>query len=289
VAFYDLRGFIAEADRRGMLRCIEGAHWDLEIGAIAKMLQDTPANPVLLFDNIPGYPAGFRVLSNHQNNMQKLALVEGFSPDGGPMEIMRQLKEKRRVGVPAIPPREVSDGPVLENCDEGAHVNLLKFPVPRWRALDGGRYIGTGTILINRDPDGGWVNVGTYRQMVHDERTAGFFVEDPHHGKIIARKYWARGQACPVVACYGQEVELFRASTGSSPWGMSELSDLIVGKAQGRQREEEVSASGGVGGRGGGKQGLQFVTVGSLVYELAKQAGLGRTLPTEWFLQDIRD
>ncbi len=30
-------------------------------------------------------------------------------------------------------------------------------------------------------------------------------------------------------------------------------------------------------------------TVGSLVYDLAKKAGLGRELPLEWFLQDIRD
>jgi len=26
-----------------------------------------------------------------------------------------------------------------------------------------------------------------------------------------------------------------------------------------------------------------------LVYRKAKQAGLGRELPTEWFLQDVRD
>ena len=51
---------------------------------------------------------------------------------------------------------------------------------------------------------------------------------------------------------------------------------------------QEVSASGGVVGSDG-KQGLQFVTVSSLVYDLAKQAGLGRKIPTEWFTQDIRD
>jgi alanine dehydrogenase len=43
------------------------------------------------------------------------------------------------------------------------------------------------------------------------------------------------------------------------------------------------------GARAERKQELQFVTVGSLVYDLAKQAGLGREVPTEWFLQDIRD
>ncbi|MDP2645075.1 MAG: hypothetical protein Q8P24_09055 [Desulfobacterales bacterium] len=66
------------------------------------------------------------------------------------------------------------------------------------------------------------------------------------------------------------------------------LVDLIVGSEAGRESDDEVSASGGVVGMGG-KQGLQFVTVSSLVFDLAKKAGLGREVPTEWFTQDIRD
>ncbi len=38
-----------------------------------------------------------------------------------------------------------------------------------------------------------------------------------------------------------------------------------------------------------GNQGLQFSAVGALVYTKAKELGLGREIPTEWFLQDIRD
>ena len=64
--------------------------------------------------------------------------------------------------------------------------------------------------------------------------------------------------------------------------------DLIAGTAKGRLNDAEISASGGVK-EGNGKQGLQFVTVSSLVYDAAKRAGLGREIPTEWFLQDIRN
>jgi hypothetical protein len=39
----------------------------------------------------------------------------------------------------------------------------------------------------------------------------------------------------------------------------------------------------------GNLQGAQFHAVAGKVYELAKRAGLGREIPTEWFLQDIRD
>ncbi len=68
------------------------------------------------------------------------------------------------------------------------------------------------------------------------------------------------------------------------------LADLIAGSAQGRSTDTEISASSGVkvGGEDSVK-GLQFVTVGSLIYDLAKEAGLGREVPSEWFLQDIRD
>lgn len=70
------------------------------------------------------------------------------------------------------------------------------------------------------------------------------------------------------------------------------LADLIQNRVEGRLSEQEVSASGSLGlgeRRGEGHQGLQFVTVSSLVYDLAKKAGLGREVPQEWFLQKIRD
>ena len=39
----------------------------------------------------------------------------------------------------------------------------------------------------------------------------------------------------------------------------------------------------------GNIQGAQFFAVAGLIYELARERGLGREIPTEWLLQDIRD
>ena len=39
----------------------------------------------------------------------------------------------------------------------------------------------------------------------------------------------------------------------------------------------------------GNLQGAQFFAVAGKVYEAAKRMGLGREIPTEWFLQDIRN
>ncbi|MBI2986631.1 MAG: UbiD family decarboxylase [Deltaproteobacteria bacterium] len=96
MGFQDLRDYLATVHKLGMLRVIEEAHWDLEIGAISQMMQETEENPILLFDKIPGYPAGFRVLANHQNNPEKQALVLGLPTDMSYLEIVRQMKEKRK-------------------------------------------------------------------------------------------------------------------------------------------------------------------------------------------------
>ena len=60
--------------------------------------------------------------------------------------------------------------------------------------------------------------------------------------------------------------------------------DIISGKAPGRTSRDQITHY-----RTIGNWGIQFSSVGALVYRKAKAAGLGRELPTEWFLQDIRN
>ncbi len=62
------------------------------------------------------------------------------------------------------------------------------------------------------------------------------------------------------------------------------LADLAQGKAKGRTSPGQITYS-----ERGNLQGAQFFAVAAKVYELARRAGLGREIPTEWFLQDIRN
>jgi ornithine cyclodeaminase/alanine dehydrogenase-like protein (mu-crystallin family) len=62
------------------------------------------------------------------------------------------------------------------------------------------------------------------------------------------------------------------------------LHELLNGTNQGRTSDEQITYS-----ARGNVQGLQFFAVAGAVYEQCKAQGLGRELPTEWFLQDIRD
>jgi ornithine cyclodeaminase/alanine dehydrogenase-like protein (mu-crystallin family) len=60
--------------------------------------------------------------------------------------------------------------------------------------------------------------------------------------------------------------------------------DVIAGLSPGRTRPEEITQY-----RPVGNWGVQFASCGALVYRCAKARGLGRELPTEWFVQDIRN
>lgn len=65
---------------------------------------------------------------------------------------------------------------------------------------------------------------------------------------------------------------------------LPKFTDLVAGRTAGRTSDEQIT-----GYLAGGYQGLQFAAAASVAYTRAKERGLGRDIPTEWFLQDIRD
>lgn len=71
-----------------------------------------------------------------------------------------------------------------------------------------------------------------------------------------------------------------RGKGGDKP----DFADLVSGKAEGRTSNEQITFY-----RNVGNQGLQFSSVGGLVYEQAKAQNIGREIPTDWFLEDIRN
>jgi alanine dehydrogenase len=71
-----------------------------------------------------------------------------------------------------------------------------------------------------------------------------------------------------------------RGKGGDKP----DFAALVSGKVQGRTTPEQVTFY-----RNVGNQGLQFSAVAQVVYEKVLEQGLGQEIPTDWFLQDIRD
>ncbi|MCS7142934.1 MAG: UbiD family decarboxylase [Aigarchaeota archaeon] len=201
----DLRSWLDTVNELGLLREIRGADWDLEIGCITDM-NAKHKKYTLLFDEIRGYPRGFRVLTGALLDSARVALSLGLPPTLKDMELVKAIKERLSIASTSakdFEPRYVKSAPVFENTMEGDSVDVYKFPTPRWMAYDGGRYIGTADAVITRDPDEGWVNVGTYRIMIQSKNTATILIEAPRHARPMIDKYWKRNEPCPIAVSLG--------------------------------------------------------------------------------------
>jgi UbiD family decarboxylase len=220
--YKDLREFIAQVDGIGALRRISGADPRFEIGGITEVAAGLSACPALLFDDIVGFPAGFRIFTNATTSLQRAALALGIDPNLAPIEVLRAWKEKRSTLAP-VGPVEVNEAPVLENSMTGDAVNLRRFPAPHWHRHDGGPYIGAGSLVVTGDPQSNWINASVYRVQLHDaKRVTVQFDHSGRHGIMIAAKYWDRGEACPVAVAVGEDPALFVAGFEYLPAGHSE-------------------------------------------------------------------
>lgn len=223
-AWRDTREWLERVDALGQLRVVTGASWESEIGDITEMLDHVEGSPAVLFDEVPGYPKGFRVLVNANGAPERQAVTLNLPNSEGNHDGLFRfwrgvLKDHRPVD-----PVVVDDGPIFENILEGDDIDLWKFPTPMWHPLDGGRFIGTASMNIMKDPDSDWVNFGTYRNQIFEKDQMGVYISPGKHGKLIRQKYFERGEPCPIVVVAGADPLLFMASCAEGiPYGMSEF------------------------------------------------------------------
>jgi UbiD family decarboxylase len=222
VIYKDLRGFIKQVDALGALRRINGADPRYELGGITEVAAGSAECPALLFDRIEGFAAGTRVFTNATTTPQRAALALGIDPMLSPLDALKAWMERRKTLKP-LPPTVVSKAPFMQNAMRGRAVDLRKLPAPYWHRKDGGPFIGSGAIVIMRDPDGGWINASIYRVQVHGKDKVTVQFDHPgRHGAVIAKKYWDRKKPCPVAVVCGQDPALFIAGFEYLPDGQSE-------------------------------------------------------------------
>ena len=241
--YNDLRSWMSKVDEFGELKTVEGCDWKYEMGAVTEVYARNPPYSAILFDKIKDYPAGHRVLVGvHHQSLKRQCLTTHLPLDYDRYQFI-QAWRKRLNNPTYIPPRVVETGPVLENVYEGKDIDLYSLPVPHWHEEDGGRYIGTAHVVITRDMDEGWVNLGCYRVMVHDKDTLALYISPGKQGRIIRQKYFDQGRPCPVAISFGDDPLLLTAAANSLPWGKSEYDyaggirgqavDVILGKHTG--------------------------------------------------------
>jgi 4-hydroxy-3-polyprenylbenzoate decarboxylase len=175
VAYTDLREWIEEAEKLGEVRVAKGLSWQKDIGMASELILHDENAPCVVFEDVPGTLPGSRILVNFfGGKRQKMTL--GFPTELSKLELSEAFRTHYVADLKRIPPRYVNDGPVFENVITGDAVDVTIFPTPKWHDEDGGRYIGTGSFNVTRDPDEGWINCGTYRVMIHDEKSVGFYI-----------------------------------------------------------------------------------------------------------------
>ena len=125
----DVRQWLELVESMGELKRIDGADWNLEIGTMAELIyrERTGTIPALLFDQIKGYPEGFRILFGQQTSYRRLALMAGLPMDSVGLKLVSRFKEKLNKLQP-IPPRIVKTGPVFENTMAGDAIDCSSSP-----------------------------------------------------------------------------------------------------------------------------------------------------------------
>ena len=217
----DLRAWLATLENASELVRISGAGREEEIGGIVDIYQRTKGSPAVLFDDIPGYPSGYRVVANILTSVRRINLTLGLATDGTEIDLVRFWRNYMK-GAPTIPPAAVRSGPLLDNVASGGDVDLLKIPTPKWHEHDGGNYIGTGCMVIMQDPDTGWINYGAYRVQCHGSTVASVMTSKGKHGNLIMRRYHERKEPCPIAVVVGMHPALFMVAGIEIPYGKNE-------------------------------------------------------------------
>jgi len=217
----DLRAWLAALEAAGELKTVHGAEREREIGGIVDIYQRTPGSAAVLFDEIPGFSSGYRVVANILTSVRRINLTLGLPMEATEMDLVRYWRAYMKEAK-TVPPRTVETGPLLENVATGSDIDLLKIPTPRWHEHDGGHYIGTGCMVIMKDPDTGWINYGAYRIQCQGRNVASVMTSKGKHGNLIMRRYHERGEPCPIAVVAGVHPALFMVAGIEIPYGKNE-------------------------------------------------------------------
>lgn len=151
-------------------------------------------------------------------------------------------------------------------------------------AVTGSDLVATCTNSLEPVLKGEWLEPGCHAASVNanTELDPGFFnhVDVVIKHQTLNTPYYLVGTE--------EEARLaprsFKEGAALPPADVPTLAELVLGRVSGRTRPEQVTYFSNNEGNG-----LQFAATAALAYQRALERGVGRELPTDWFLQDIRD
>jgi UbiD family decarboxylase len=225
-AVQDLRDWLTRVERIGeLVRVRKPVDRDEEMSAISYLVAKKQPSPAVLFEQASGFENSAvktRLLWNILGpSLARIALTLEEAPDTPTMELIRRTKDKLKR---RIPPREINrqQAPIYENSIIGEKIDLNRLPIPRHWPLDGGRYAGTADAVITRDPDSGYLNIGTYRMMLQGKSEVGLYLSPGKDARLHITRSWQQGKPIEVAAAWGIDPLFMLVGSQTFPKNISE-------------------------------------------------------------------
>ena len=221
MAYQDLRDWIKRLESENeLLRIKAEVDWDVEIGGIARRALDEQG-PAILFENIKDYKDGrcTKLFTGGIGTRKRLAMALGLPKDSNFTDMTELFRKSFKE---QVKPMILDNGPVKENVLKGGDVNFYEFPIPKWHHWDGGRFPQTSVGVVTKDPDTGWVNVGTYRGMLVDKNRLSEALSYKQHWGMHFTKYRDRGESMPLAVFLGWDPVYFIVGAAGVPYNICE-------------------------------------------------------------------
>jgi UbiD family decarboxylase len=221
----DLRAILAKVEQEGeVIRVEREVDPLLEIPAVVKSLSQLPRIPVLLFENVRGYP-GVQCCAAFFGERTRVLKSMGLPLD--PVE-WNELCLKLLDNPQA--PKLVQQGPCKENILKGP-VDLEKLIFPT-RGASQANHSYYHPVVFTKHPITKQVNVGMYRVTLQKPGQVTVNLRVTQHGGMHLQAAKDLGLPLPVAVCLGVHPSLYGSATSELPYGYDELgfSGAVVGE-----------------------------------------------------------
>jgi ornithine cyclodeaminase/alanine dehydrogenase-like protein (mu-crystallin family) len=168
-------------------------------------------------------------------------------------------------------------------------------------AAEGADILGTATNAVKPVVDADWVRPGMHLSCVKRSELGAAVLDRCQrvfvHAHAGAPQNYLVGLGDRMVPAYdplelvervraGQPITEAEAAAAATESAVDhtepELTDVIAGELPGRTDDQEINTF--VNNTG---LGMQFAAIGALAYTRARDRGLGRQLPTDWFTENV--
>jgi len=236
LAYRDLREFISELEKKGLLKRIR-AEVDpyLEIAEITDRVSKEKGakNTALYFEKVKG--SSFPVVTNALGSMERMAMGLGVGsiddigrrvretadptqlfpgPGAGFMDKLSVLPKLGEIS--NYFPKTVKKAPCQEVVLQGPDVDLGRFPVLTCWPDDGGPFI-TLPMVATVDPVTSITNLGMYRLQVFDRNTTGMHWHKHKDGARHYMHYEGAGKRMEVAVAIGADPVTIYSATAPLP------------------------------------------------------------------------